>query len=229
MCFETYILFACGHFEEAPLEHCAQMKRYIEEIHYANEGSIPPNARRVCGRRKVKRIPVSRVCPNRGCTLPYRDSPSPTQTEAESAIPVEEEKSTVTSTFDRAEPFQCLLPLQELMDETELERDSNPEFLTQEYYLPQFTPINAPSPFSPDVVRTAAQSPPTINIRVKPVRTTLEKPCAPPPKLIIPDIIIHSPSPSFSPITPEALDEPEGEQQWDEKGKGGATGGRVTT
>lgn len=213
MCFETYILFACGHFQAAALEHCAQMKRYIEGIKCANGGSILPNARRACGRRKIKRISVSRACPRRDCLSPNRNSPSPTRAEAESAIPVEEEKSAVTSTFE------CLLPIQELMDETELERDSDPEFLTQEYYLPQFTPINAPPPFSADVVRTAAESPPSIRVRVLPVRkvkdemTALKKPCAPPSKLNIPDIIIHSPSPSFSPITPEALSELDDEGQ----------------
>ncbi|MCJ1423811.1 hypothetical protein MMC29_001696 [Sticta canariensis] len=193
------------------------MKRHMEEINGANGGSILPNVRRACGKRKIKRISVSRGCPRRDCTPPNRNSPSTTQAEAESAIPVEGGKSAVTSTFGR------LLPIPELMDETELERNSDSEVLTQEYYLPQFTPINKPSPFSADVVRTAGQSSPSIRIRVPPVHkvkdemTTLKKPSAPPSppsKLIIPDIIIHSPSPSFSPITPpEALSELEDEGQ----------------
>ena len=221
MCFETYILFACGHFQPAPLEHCPQMRRYMEDSNGANGRPILPNLRRACGKRKIKRINVSRPCPRRDCIPPNQNSPSPTQAEAESAIPSEEANSAASSTFG------FLFPIQELMDETEIERESDSEVLTQEYYLPQFTPINAFPPFSADVIRTAAQSPPSINIRIPPARkvkdsemTTLEKPCAPPsPKVIIPDIIIHSPSPSFSPITPEALSEVEDEGQSDGKGK----------
>lgn len=145
------------------------MRRYIAR--HPNDQNPQSKQREVCGRAKVKRIRVAQTCP-RGCNRPPRLYPSsgpPTAAEAGSAIPIE--SSTSSSSSDEAEQRWEGSTTEEDPDLTEDEmptylgpfsRNPEPEPepesgfvpLTQTFYFPEFTSINAP-PRSTPRIRTS--------------------------------------------------------------------------
>lgn len=187
MCFDVFMVYVCGHFEEAPFERCTKMERYIAKH--------PNDQNPRCSRTIVKCIRMARTCP-RGCPRPLRIYPPPrrpTSAEAEAAIPIEssasssssagaeqqDEGSTTEEDPDLTEdemptylgPFS---PKQQdegsiTEEDPDLTEDERPIYLgpfspnpepepepelgpappTQTFYLPQFTPINAPPRSAP--------------------------------------------------------------------------------